>query len=118
MIIEKKIKDYLVFSGDKLIEALRRINDNQARIIFVVEDNGVLLGAISDGDFRRWITATSNFDLNQPVDSIMNSQVQSASVDDQPVAISKLFSHKIDLIPLVDTNGRFVALARKRSPGL
>jgi len=114
MIIEKKIRNYLVFSGDKLIEALRRINDNQARIVFVVQDNGLLLGAISDGDFRRWITGVSNFDLNQPVDSIMNTEVLSAPVDSKPEDIGQLFSHKIDLIPLVDSSGRFVSLARQQ----
>jgi sialic acid synthase SpsE/sugar phosphate isomerase/epimerase len=118
MIIEKKIRNYLVFSGDKLIEALRRINDNQARIVFVVQDNGLLLGAISDGDFRRWITGVSNFDLNQPVDSIMNTEVLSAPVDAKPESIGQLFSHKIDLIPLVDSSGRFVALARQQMQGL
>jgi N-acetylneuraminate synthase len=50
MRIEKQIKNHLVFSGDALIDALRKINDNQSRIVFVVEDNGVLIGALSDGD--------------------------------------------------------------------
>jgi N-acetylneuraminate synthase len=71
---ENKIKDDLVFSGESILEALRRINANQARIIFVVEDNGTLIGAVSDGDVRRWITATAELDLNRPIDLVMNRQ--------------------------------------------
>jgi len=31
-------KNYFVFSGDKILDALKRINDNLFRIIFVVEE--------------------------------------------------------------------------------
>ncbi|MCP3928220.1 MAG: TIM barrel protein [Bacteroidetes bacterium] len=115
MRIEKKIKDYLIFSGDSVINALRRINDNQSRIIFVVQDNGVLIGAVSDGDVRRWITNCADFDLNLPIDQVMNRNFVSCLVDDKSQIIIGKFDHKRSIIPLVDGNGRFVALARKAS---
>jgi sialic acid synthase SpsE/sugar phosphate isomerase/epimerase len=117
MKIEKKIKNYLVFSGDSILDALRKINDNHSRIVFIVEDNGLLIGAMSDGDVRRWITATTDYDLNSPVDLVMNRSFFSASMNDSSLDIQKLFDHKRDLIPLVDVNGRFVALARQGERG-
>jgi len=117
MQIEKKIKNFLVFSGDKIFEALRKINDNQSRIVFIVEDNGLLIGTMSDGDFRRWITSRSDFDLNQPVDRVMNPNLLSLSVNEQPQNIEQHFAHNIDIIPLTDNAGRFVAIARKSAQG-
>jgi N-acetylneuraminate synthase len=118
MRIEKKIKDYLVFSGDSILDALKHINDNKSRIVFVVQDNGVLLGALSDGDIRRWITQTSEFDLNLPVDRVMNKEFVARPVSDPQHLIAQHFDHKRDLIPLLDEQGRFVALARKSALGL
>jgi sialic acid synthase SpsE/sugar phosphate isomerase/epimerase len=114
---EKKIKNYLVFSGDRIIDALKRINDNQSRIIFVVEDNGLLIGVVSDGDFRRWITDNPDFDLNQPVDKVMNPDPLFMAMSDDPAKIEVRFAHNIDIIPLVDDAGRFVAIARKAEQG-
>jgi len=117
MRIEKKIKNYLVFAGDSIIDALKRINDNQSRIIFVVEDNGLLVGVISDGDFRRWITQNSDFDLNQPVDNVMKPDPVFMPVNEDPARIEAQFAHNIDIIPLTDDAGRFVAIARKDAEG-
>jgi sialic acid synthase SpsE/sugar phosphate isomerase/epimerase/CBS domain-containing protein len=118
MRIEKKIKDYLVFSGDSILDALKRINDNKSRIVFVVQDNGVLIGAVSDGDVRRWMTQTSEFDLNLPVDRVMNREFVSRPLTDPQNQIAGYFDHKRDIIPLTDEQGRFVALARKSALGL
>ena len=117
MRIERQIKNHLVFSGDAIFDALRKINDNQSRIVFVVEDSGVLTGALSDGDVRRWITSTKDFDLSAPVDSVMNRSFVAASVDDGSATIAEHFDHKRDIIPLADASGRFVALARRSAEG-
>jgi len=117
MRIEKKIKNYLVFSGDQIIDALKRINDNKSRIVFVVQDNGFLVGAVSDGDVRRWIASAVDFDLNMPVDLVMNRDFVAGSISDSQNTIRQYFDHKRDIIPLVDEQGRFVALARRSVEG-
>jgi N-acetylneuraminate synthase len=118
MLIEKKIKEYLVFSGDKIIDALNRINNNKSRIIFVVKENGILVGSISDGDIRRWITNNNKFDLDSPVDNIMNPEPISCNETTSLKKIKRKFSHKIDMIPLLDEAGRFIAIAHKGIDGL
>ncbi len=117
MRVDRAIREYMIFSGECIYNALKRINDNQSRIIFVVEDNGVITGSISDGDFRRWITTNANFDLNQPVDNVMNKNFISMRVTDHPGLIEKTFAAHIDIIPLTDSSGRFVAIARKSMAG-
>jgi N-acetylneuraminate synthase len=118
MRIEKKIKNYLAFLGDSILDALKRINENKSRIVFIVQDNGVLVGSVSDGDVRRWMLQTSNFDLNLPVDVVMNRGCVSRPITESPNQIAQYFDQKCDLIPLTDEQGRFVALARKSDVGL
>lgn len=118
MRIEKIIKNYLVFSGDSILDALRKINNNKSRIVFVVQDNGVLIGAVSDGDVRRWMTQANNFDLNLSVDTVMNRECVSRPVNESKNNIAQYFDEKRDLIPLIDEQGRFVSLARKSATGL
>jgi sialic acid synthase SpsE/sugar phosphate isomerase/epimerase len=118
MRIEKNIKEFIVFSGDSVLSALNRINLNKSRIVFVVEDNGVLIGAVSDGDVRRWMTQTSNFDLNLAVDQLMNREFISRPQTESQNQIAKYFDHKRDIIPLTDDQGRFVSLARKSDIGI
>lgn len=117
MRIEKKIKDYLVFSGDSIIDALKRINDNKSRIVFVVQDNGVLLGAVSDGDVRRWMTQTNEFDLNLPIDRVMNREFVARPVTENQNQIAQYFDDRREIIPLIDEQGRFVALAKRSAQG-
>lgn len=118
MRIEKKIKDYLVFSGDTILDALKRINANKSRIVFVVQDNGFLIGALSDGDVRRWMTQTSSFDLNLSVDWVMNKNFLARPASEPLSQIAQYFDSKRDIIPLLDEQGRFIALARKAALGL
>jgi N-acetylneuraminate synthase len=118
MLIEKKIKDYFVFSGDKIIDVMKRINKNKSRIVFVVKENGILIGSASDGDVRRWIIENSEFDLDIPVDRIMNTNPTTCRYTDNYDKIKNKFSHSIDIIPLLDTSGRFIAIARKGIDGL
>ena len=118
MLIEKKIKKHLVFSGDKIIDAMKRINNNKSRIVFVVKENGILIGSISDGDVRRWITENKEFNLDDPVDNIMNRNPVTYSGIHDYNKITNKFSHKIDIIPLLDEAGRFIGIARKGVEGL
>lgn len=118
MRIEKKIQNYLVVSGDSILDALRRINENKSRIVFVVEDNGVLIGSVSDGDVRRWITKTPSVNLNLSVDLVMNREVIARPFLESQHQIAQYFDDQKEIIPLLDPMGRFVAIARKSANGI
>jgi N-acetylneuraminate synthase len=53
MIIQRNLSGFVVFSGDSVLDALKKITANKSRIVFAVSDNGVLEGVLTDGDFRR-----------------------------------------------------------------
>ena len=96
MLIDKKISEYLIFESESILKALEKINSNKRRIIFVVSEHGLLIGGLTDGDFRRWITMTSSYDLNQKVSSITNTNIVSAMLSDEQADIYKNFTELED----------------------
>ena len=118
MLIKKKITDYLVYASESIFKALEKINSNQKRIVFIIDEQGKLLGALTDGDFRRWLTSTRDFDLNKDISEIMNKDVVSKKYSSLKLDIENAFSHSIDCIPLVDEHRRIVAIAFQNEKGI
>jgi len=115
MQIDHNILSYLVISEDSILSALTKISRNKNKIVFSVDESGILKGVITDGDFRRWLLKQKEIDLNLPVSAIQNKTLQVASIDDQHSDIEALFTHNIRLVPLVDQNRRIVGIAKKNS---
>lgn len=118
MLISKKVSEFLVFETESVLRALEKINGNKNRIVFVVDDAGILLGSLSDGDFRRWLTSNKQFDLATEVGRIANTEVRSLKVDSPSKGIAASFTKGIDLIPLVDEHRRLVAVAFAGDEGI
>lgn len=118
MRIDKNIQSLLVFKDETILNALSKISANNCKIVFVVEYSGVVIGSVTDGDVRRWITNGYELNLNQSIDKVMNKHFISLRQDTTPSTIEKSFRPGCDFIPLIDQAGRFVAIARKVSDGL
>ena len=114
MIIERSFSKFVVFSEDSLLSALNKVSENKSRAIFAVSEGGILEGVLTDGDLRRWLTSTSEIDLNVPVSVVMNKQCVSASIKDDVSSLRALLTTKILAIPLLDANGRLVGVALPR----
>lgn len=118
MIIERQITPFIVYGEDPVRRALEKITANQARIIFVVDVQGRLLGSLSDGDFRRWVATTSSLDLDTATSEVANADATSAADSSTPTQIRALFRPGVDHIPLMDAHGHVVAVAINRSDEL
>lgn len=115
MIIERDINPYVVLAEESIFNALQKINDNHSAVVFSITDSGVLEGALSNGDFRRWLlTQCGTIDLNQPLSNISNKNLVFAWQTDDPKTIQQKFRDWIDYIPLLDQQRRVIAIARKR----
>ena len=53
-----------------VVEALSRIDKCGYGILYIINEEGQLIGAVSDGDIRRWIIQTNY--LEAEVSSYMN----------------------------------------------
>jgi N-acetylneuraminate synthase (EC 2.5.1.56) len=103
---------YLIECEQSIANALRRLSDNKQKILFVCNDAGVLKGVFADGDFRRWVVETTDIDLDTAVIEAANKQFVAVSEASSSRDISALFSEKIGVVPLLDSDGRVQAIAR------
>jgi sialic acid synthase SpsE/sugar phosphate isomerase/epimerase len=118
MILDRNLAKFIVFSEDSLHNALRKISENKARIVFCVSSRGVLEGVLSDGDFRRWITAHPSFDTDVPVISVANKSFTALPLDATHDEIERQFSDRIAFVPLVDRHNHLGAVAHKGDAGI
>ncbi|MCW2852081.1 MAG: acetylneuraminic acid synthetase, partial [Nocardioides sp.] len=118
MIIERNLTAYVVFSEDPVSRALEKITANKARVIFLVSQHGELQGALSDGDFRRWVSTQSEVDLSVPAIRAANTAVRSAPDTAPPAEVQALFAPGVDLVPLVDARRHLTGIAINRSDQL
>lgn len=117
MYITKSTQKYIVFSEDSIADVLKKINENKSRIAFVVSEQAILLGSISDGDIRRWLTNSSEIDLNVPASAVMNSACRRARLGDDKSSFLAHFYNGVDCLPVVDDAGHLVQLAFQKSEG-
>lgn len=111
MIIERNITPYIVFSEDPVLTALQKISANGQRIIFLVNESGILKGALSDGDFRRWLIANPTASLETSALEVANVDIKTAPVGSEPADLQNEFARGISHLPLIDERGHLVAIA-------
>lgn len=111
--IERRVEPYVVLGDDTVLTALGKITDNKAGIVFCVDSRGVLLGSVSDGDFRRWVTAAGDIDLARPVIELANRECRTLADGTDPVIVDAAFGPGVQVIPFVDDAGHVTAVARR-----
>lgn len=111
MIIDRNIAKYTILTEDSILNALKKLSDNQRQIIFSVTESGVLEGVLTDRDLRCWLVEQESVDLNQPVSRITNKQVKTAPIEAEPSQLTTCCSQDIKYVPLVDAQGHLLALA-------
>ncbi len=115
MLITRNLSDYIVFSEDSLLNALRKITNNKIRLVFSVTESGMLEGVLTDGDFRRWLTDGNEANLEIPVHSVSNKKFVSLLSEANHEDIEKLFNSRVAAIPLLDKHQHLIAIALQNS---
>ena len=119
MIIERQLAPYLVFAEDPILVGLRKITENRERIVFCVDERGVLQGSLSDGDFRRWLLAHPEAHLDATCLDVANRAARTAPAGTPPAELRGRMAATAELpavshLPLVDDRGHLVAIAVDR----
>lgn len=115
MNLDREMSRYLVLDEESIRLALTKIDRNDEGVVVCVDTSGLLVGVLTDGDLRRWLVEQTTPDLDQPVAQIVNTSPRVARIDDDARRVESRFDQDIHLIPLVDEDGRCVAIARPRS---
>ena len=114
MNLDREMSRYLVIDEESIRQALPKIDRNDEGVVVCVDASGLLLGILTDGDLRRWMVDQNRPDLDQPVGQIINRDLTVARITDDSKRIEARFNKSVHLIPLVDSDGRCVAIARPR----
>ena len=102
-----KYENLLISKDHTVREALQLLDTAAKKVLFVVE-NMQLIGAVSDGDVRRWILKSESLDSN--VSEIMNKTPYYINTIDRELAFDKMNKLGITAIPVVDENNVVVEI--------
>jgi len=102
-------KNTLILPTMPIIKVIEKIDVNSLQIALIVDDQGRLLGTVTDGDIRRGIL--KGMDLHDPVNLIMNKKpIMVRSNVSRKNVLTTMKVAQIRHIPVVDEDGRVVNL--------
>ena len=94
-------------------DALAAIEGARGATALILDKDGRLLGTVSDGDIRRGLLRGET--LESPVTTVMFTQpVTAASDTPRDALLSLMQAHEIRDVPLIDADGRLVAVRELR----
>ena len=96
-----KYTELLVSKHTTLSQAMTKLDKTGKKIVFV-EENGRLIGALSDGDIRRFLLRGGKLDAF--ASDAMNPTPKFLFDTQRSGAMDYMSSNKIDAIPIVDEN--------------
>lgn len=89
-----------------VVEALGKIDECQYGILYIVNEQNQLIGAVSDGDVRRWIVKTN--DLQANVTLFMNKAPKYLFENEQDKAKEFAEKYPISSIPVLKSNREII----------
>lgn len=96
----ERINKFIGTEKISIVDAMEKIDQNAHGVLYVVDSNDCLIGALSDGDIRRWIMKGG--ELTAPVSRAMNTMPKSLSVSEKSNAAKIMKEKSITTVPIVD----------------
>jgi dTDP-glucose pyrophosphorylase len=107
--MNNRIKKCCVRESTTILEAMRTITDAAVGIALAVDENGRLIGVLTDGDIRRALLNGAT--LDSPIAPYVNRNCASVRPqDDRTHVLDMMQSRYISQIPVLDGDGRLVGL--------
>ena len=100
----KNIKKTTIQETNTVIHAIKKLNNNELKTLFVVNQNNQVLGTITDGDIRR--SFLKNKHLNLPLKKIMNKKFEKIFLN-RKTSFSKFENN---IIPVLDKKKRILKI--------
>ncbi|MSO54338.1 MAG: CBS domain-containing protein [Rhodospirillales bacterium] len=109
MLEERPWQKTLVRPNESIRSAIQSLDIAALQIVLVVNDEGQLLGTVTDGDVRRAIL--KGIDINSSVTSIMNRLPKTTAKDESDtLRRERMRRDQLHQMPVVDSEGRVVGL--------
>lgn len=107
------LEKFVALGDTNLVDAMKKIDLNSYQILFVVDDEGRLLGSVSDGDIRR--SLIHDGDLYKKIGTIMNPNTQHVKNGDLWDKEYWRLHPWITVVPVVDHEKKIVDLKKRVS---
>ena len=105
----KNLTDLTVRPDASLLDTIAAISKGTKQIALVIDDAGVLLGTVTDGDVRRGLLR--GLDMKALVTEVMNPNPTTAALgDDAQTVMVEQLSRMIHSVPVIDSSGKVVGL--------
>lgn len=114
MIITRDLRGWVCSADAPILDALAQISEHKQGAVFCVEEDGRLVGVLTDGDFRRWVVDQRDLDLHRPVRAVANPSPRTVPDTATPEDLAAQLDDRIRYLPLVDARGHLVAIATSR----
>lgn len=96
-----KHQEHIILKDDearKGLKALDQLPDNASRTLFVVNNEGIMLGSVTDGDIRRGLL--NGYEISQSIEYFMNTKFKYIQDGKDNVLLIKEFKKaNINLLP-------------------
>jgi len=103
------MKKFIISKKINLRSAMKKLDESHRKILFVVEEDSFIFGALTDGDIRRWIIKGN--DLNASVEIVCNkSPITFKDNYDLNDIKNTMLENRIQAIPIIDQENRIVDL--------
>src|SRR4051812_17456246 len=107
------IENLIVTRDSTLRDALQRLQETARSAVLMVDDKGRLLRTVTDGDVRRRILAGAS--LDQTLEGLpAQPPVVRLHPSSPTECLLAMNERQVDQLPLVDADGRPVALLLRR----
>lgn len=94
---------FLISPEQTIVEAMQKIDANAKGILFITNTDRKLIGAITDGDIRRWLIKTGN--LQEQISRLMNRNPKSVYRREVASAQDVMRRYSITALPVLNSKG-------------
>ena len=101
--------DLVVKQDQPVVDAIAAIEHGPTQIALVVDDAGVLVGILTNGDLRRYLV--NGGQTTRPIHECMNRKFHSLPLGTSREELLKLFDLGYNAVPLLDAEKRLVEFA-------
>lgn len=100
---QETLQKFMIEEYHTVVEALEQLDANAKGILFVVNKEKKLKGAVTDGDIRRWLLKTAN--LKGTIGQFMNKNPKALYETEASKAREMMAQYSLTAIPILDTAG-------------
>ncbi len=103
----KEFSEILIQPNSRLKAAMNQLDVTAKKILFVVDNNKVLIGSLSDGDIRRWILTGGKLEAEVRKVCFRNPYSVRQDFNVEEVK-AQMLKKRIDFVPVLDKKGRII----------